>query len=732
MLGWVTYFLDRKRLAETRSPTSLRPLSSILFAREFTIPDARRERSAPHSSSKVVSIFAGGPGLGKTRLANARVSEANCELVIRLPSNLLRGAFEGELSDRSLWQAILQAVRHDISPLTIAYCLKVRRVAVLIEDLHLIAPSTPHVLDPLRSYFERHHSWRPKRLHLFVTTRDTVSHWEDASYESVEEFSGSEARDFFVDLCRENKFNSPFLQVLPDGLFIGDARTPLFVVICAYLAVRDEGMGQATEASIRELLGLRAHGVFARFMDELCARAQLQTERHAQILDAYRDLVLWLWPECSGFAANDIQARLMTLGTDVVVDELLTVGLLTKTDDEGLALPHPALGDHVAAQQMILQQRFHVLGNRPGAAKSMSSVLAFAPRIEHNVAFLAGAHVPTFVGAVARRPDLVTAENADALAAAVASATQSQSPIIDLTVWEQVRDLIARQHPGWTTAFCRALAAPSGNAIRSLAVFADAHCHARLDSWLEERNEQAAAAFIENMSSEVVRQYLLSRLSKPRVCAFVLIMLSRITTGFEDDIDRAVRASTAVDRSVVAQWIRSAAGAAQPDGTFSTSMMPFIMIERWLSNANLRAKLRTELLAGVVAATNLVLVARGKYPADPKRNVRIKRPFLVPIIAEQLERHSERRFDRALRENRISNERLMTFAQACAAHAVSLVALPALVGSLFNTNGGELELLRDHHAAFLDGTYPVPRDDDKWPAQARARQLYWIPVPAPS
>ncbi|HEY0379856.1 MAG TPA: TIR domain-containing protein [Pyrinomonadaceae bacterium] len=532
--GWFAYrkaqaFRD-SIFAAYRKDGLARPLVEG-FKTEFQKLGRGNVADAP---AKRVTIINGPVGVGKTtyldhlfRKVLGGVGEASAvDLFIKLDTRSVEEAVRQNSHPR-LWEAICAFFTEHAattgqptpSPAAIAYALGRKRVLLIVEDLHL-AESSMAVLKLLAGYFERHH---PKGGYSVLgTTREPQEKLpdnlvRDEQVKTLHPIGKEEAQHFFYVLCTDNGLPREKLTEHGDALHRAfstkSLQTPLFVVICAWLAA-SEGfdVGQVLQMNTREL--------FDHFIDKLYKRSKaLPADGDKSFRDLYEKLALALWPVGENFDERDAARLLSELtgpGSPFDAETLEVNGFLRKDAPLKLSFPHQMMAEYLAAVAMVRHLQFGRLRENSQYAPVEGLVPFLAelikpPEARRALESLAWADPLAFIEVATLQANPQLLPSGDIAAAVAEWATPRAPRRLTSETWERLRDILdSTRSAGWVEKFCSKVVELSGKAtgagVEALAIVGREAADTYFVDWLIEYGE---GAFREAVEMPQVQESLL-------------------------------------------------------------------------------------------------------------------------------------------------------------------------------------------------------------------------------
>jgi hypothetical protein len=656
-------------------------LESAVVGPDFRIPFQERAEQAERGRITVVS---GPAGVGKTTYVSKmlRDLESTVDVVILLRGGRLTGAtaaaahlaIEKEIL-RFFSETLMLEEGRRLSPAGVAYALRWKRVLFVLEDLHQ-AGAARDVLHRLREYLEHRRCWG-EHITLIATTREPqealVSQLgTGATVIPLRPLAQEQAQRFFFELCRENGLEPARLVEHGDKIakaFPTEAvRTPLFIVICAWLASplsRYLDLGRVLEMSASE--------VFDTFILHLFLRSGEPEEAHRRFRDVYEGLALALWPDwedCRRDRVEDHLAKLDPAGR-YSLRFLEGNGFLFRPGYQILRtfFPHHTMADYLAASAMARHRDFSKLPSAlPGRVDGLIPFLAELADSEDLLERIAQEDMLLFLRVVeqrSRRGDrqLPVRKIISQMALwACQQRDDKESP----ELWVRIRDLLEeRVGAWWIESLCEevrqaGIVAPRG--IAALAALDRPQTHDLLCAVLKEPGSEER--FRPACESLEVQRFLLSVVkgqseeSLGRRAFRFLWSLKRLQV--QDELERWTSEHVArLEKSDVQALCehRGAAGAG--------------LLGRALKDSSMA--LRRSISSLVEEALGRVLIPCGTYEVSIEdgqtRKVRVSHPFLVPPLNEPLPGrfNSMEALKTGLERRQGGKIQIMTRLQACIA-----------------------------------------------------------------
>jgi hypothetical protein len=508
-----------------------------------------------------VVIISGPVGVGKTTFLNQliAVQAANVDMIVRLTGADLYALTEGQVrGDRVLWGRIRDAFRSSgprrLTGRAIAYALSRRRVLLVVEDLHLAGKASKALMN-LRGYFERNH--RPGHPRILVTTRESQSEESSRDTEIIrlEPLRENEPGEFFWAVCVDNQIPldpSGIGKALSEAFRFPTTRTPLFVLICAWLVVNFDEY----RSNVEKLLQMDRARIFGLFIKELFARSLGEAvaagvgaplRGFEPFLKTYEQVALAFWPDTRKIDVDQLDRLLKGMGSE---DERLTTEALIENGflyqprdvDRGLvSFPHQALADYLAAKVMLDARDFHPLRQKVYASTSLEGFVGFLAELigtrertvaEESLLVLARDELSAFVEVAKARTELLRERGPawyerlikESARWATADTARHQSP----ATWVDFRELLSGLWSPWLDHFCTSLGAAGASypavealatmypAVESLPTIGERKAHELLNRWLSTssgtkrwRDGREYEAFRNADSSPNVRGFLI-------------------------------------------------------------------------------------------------------------------------------------------------------------------------------------------------------------------------------
>jgi hypothetical protein len=412
-------------------------------------------------------------------------------------------------------------------------------------------------------------------------------------------------------------------------------RTPLFIVICAWLASplsRYLDLGRVLEMSASE--------VFDTFILHLFLRSGEPEEAHRQFRDVYEGLALSLWPDWEDCRRDRVEGHLAKLDPAgrYHLKFLEGNGFLFRPGYQVLRtfFPHHAMADYLAASAMARQRDFSKLPSAlPGRVEGLVPFLAELADSEDLLERIAQEDLLLFLQVVeqrSRRGDRQLPVHKVLFQMALWACQQredKESP----ELWVRIRDLLEeRVGAWWIESLCEkirqvGIVAPRG--ISALAALDRPQTHDLLFAVLEEPGSEER--FRPACESLEVQRFL----------------LSVVEGRGEDSLGRkAFRFLWSLKRLQVQDELESWTSAHL--ARFGKSDVQALCTHRGAEGAGVLGRalkegsmaLRQSISSWVEEALGRVLIPCGTYEVPIEegqtRKVRVSHPLLVPPLNEPL------------------------------------------------------------------------------------------------
>jgi hypothetical protein len=474
------------------------------------------------------TIYQGPAGIGKTTIVERNVGKRcdDFDVIIVLPVNLFMRV--GTNTDNhAIWREICRWIERNpgdgyVSPDAIGYALNRKRVMVVVEDLHLAEATPPYetaaerVFNDIRAYFQGH--FRFERVTFVGTTReasDDLRSLEPAvTVVRVTHFNRQEAAGLFRGLCLKNGLAPTIIEENGNGgveVFQGrELRTPLFIVLCAWLACR-------RPEDLRRILRLSLPQVFDRYFHELYQRSGRDHSDYRQFISSYQALVLSLWPRWHlGCRLDVVEREIERLKCNFDVSFCEKNGFLSPSGAE-IQLPHHAMADYLAAAYMVESGYFKRLaqgGSRvyvDGVAPFLADLLHFE---RHSlIVRLADTDLPSLsavLAEIARSGRAWQAPLQELIASFVRWASEQSGRPVPFATWRRLGESLARFHSDWDIDFCEELGrrGPCRQSILALLGIHTEGARRLLGEWLTD-TPAGTEAFKQAATDPQVRDYVL-------------------------------------------------------------------------------------------------------------------------------------------------------------------------------------------------------------------------------
>jgi hypothetical protein len=623
-------------------------LERTVVSPDFKIPF--QERTERHDKGRVM-VISGPAGVGKTTYISKMLRDfaQAVDLIVVLRGGKLTGtteavahlAIEQEILSFFSETLVLEQGRR-LSPAGVAHALGSKRVLFVLEDLHQ-AGSAKDVLRRLRDYLEARHSWGD-HLTLVATTREPretlVSQLgEEAAVIALRPLAQEQAQRFFFALCRDNGLEQARLVENGDKIakaFATEAvRTPLFIVICAWLASplsRFLDLGRVLEMSASE--------VFDTFILHLFIRSGEPEEGHRRFREVYEGLALALWPDWEDCRRDRVEGDLgqLDLTGRFHLGFLEGNGFLFRPGYQVLRIffPHHAMADYLAASAMARQRDFSKLHSvLPGRMEGLVPFLAELADTEDLLERMAEADMLLFLQVAeqrSRRGDRQLPIQ-KILAQMALWACQEEEGNQSPDLWVRVRDLLeGRVGAWWLEKLCQEIRRAGTLSPRGIEALVavdrppahDLLCEVLAGAGSEELFRQACG-------SSAVQQFLL-RLVQERSDASVGHLAFRLLWS-----QKALQVHPELERWTADHVARLDKTDVQTlctqQGTAGAGLLGRALKEESIS-------LKQTISSTVEETLRRVLIPCGTYdvPGEDQqtRRVRVSHPLLVPPLNEPL------------------------------------------------------------------------------------------------
>ena len=647
---------------------------------------ARKEQI---SLDYLITIITGPAGVGKTRFMNKLFKDLLewAELVVELQASHLEAFSKDESS--TLRHHILDyiwnntpASMQDLSPAALDYALRNRRCLFVIEDLH-VADSI-HILVPLlRKYFKTYHSW-DTHLHFLLTTREAPDRNKrdlgpDVQIISLEPLDKDkfEPQDFFLALCKNN---GSVVQISAIGSALEKAFstettcTPLFIVMCAFLAVYDE------TSSIAQYLQMKTTTIIDLFILELYRRSDRDSGPDlATFHEAYETIAKEVWPNWQGLTYDTIREALASMPNNAdpgqLIEFLRINSFLSRSQEyfgveEHYSFPHQSIADYLTAKNLVAIRDFKTLHDHFNITRVTGLIGFIAELITNDLELVALANdeIETFTKVLERRPEIIQRQTQDErqdlirqiVDAVVIWTTTHSKRSISVDTWRTLVRSLSDRYPWWVDHLNAALTeiSPETRVIELVALAGGEKNRSLFQQWLADDNDPL---FEEATRLPEVQQALKQILETDSDTA-VPVRWHAFKVACRTQRDELLKAAEAYCKRNAPFWNDERLRLAIRVGQTALRMLAETFQET-------RIERKREISALVTQELGEVLVLPGSYDirVEEKKSVTVKvnRAFLVPRRAQEVrgEFVDIRLVENAIREV-ASFDRLMSKNQA--------------------------------------------------------------------
>ena len=624
------------------------------------------------TSDALVTIVSGPAGVGKStyvsRLIANRAESVDLPMVLRgsklADSGLIHDANVANEIRAFFSETMAVAAHARLDPAAVSHALNSRRILLIIEDLHH-AGSANEALAAVRSYVERYHHWG-ERLHIVATTREPAAQLQqrigrDAAIVPLEPLAPSEAQLFFYDVCTANGLTPGDLTAHGDALskaFVTEGvRTPLFIVICAWLV---SPLGGSVD--LRSVLNMTASDVFDKFIRQLFDRSGSDAADYPAFRDFYEKLALALWPQWEDCRVDVVEAHCKALGGGLPmasVDFMQRNGFILPSRVQGLRVhfPHQSMADYLTAHAVVKHEKYDNLGRETIRGRVEGLVPFLAELLdEAGLLRLAAANFALYLAVLEARVQHGDAIPARRVVATLMTHAQksTREPALP-EAFARVRTLVAgRLADPWVREFIAALSTtPSAEAIETLAVIGP-EADEVLSSWLADPRTRNA---FQEAASHPITQLAVVRLLAGAPPATWRPACQMLLAAGQPEHTRAVAES-------LPQRLQSFA--ADDVRVLCRSASGWRLLADAVADQPLTVKQHVSSLGAQVYAR--ALIPRGVYEISvggSTQRVKINRSFLVPAAPEKV--HGAFKTKDAIRhavEGRLGKQPVMTEHQA--------------------------------------------------------------------
>jgi len=644
-------------------------------------------------ATETVVAFHGPGGVGKTTLVNELLSRLalSAAVILDLPVSDLAGAVKQNDPIR-IWKAIYQSydsllqnnpLRARVSRLALAHALNKRRVVVCIEDFHMLQDGDA-ALALLRSYFIHHHRYAT-HLTFIITTRVLPSDFSGKVH-SLSPLSTPAAQQYFGELLIQN--GVPVERLVEMGREIqqafqsADYLTPLFIVICAWLALRSKN-----PASV---LGMTEMSVFRLFIEELYKHSILQPTTSQGKSDIrsleefrrnYEDIALLLWPNWRDWSPIQIAPQFVS---HIEYEFLVVHGFLYRDDANRYSFPHQKLAEYLVAEALVREGDFNKLRSSKLAAMALVPFLAELTRQRDDLLLRLMETDLDIAAAMLKYADshpMLRGRNLpmEIITTIVRDWAECLGrSVVPAETWRIVEIALRQRVRSWTEDFIEMLGEEpaTANSLFAVSALPGEVSHRKLLAWLvtpvaKERFHTAFKRAPEGDTHRQLYNFLVTVIEKDGLAT--VAGRSAVRISWENNLKDM---DAVLDKWLGYNIVRI------PSELVTRMIDDFPDSARRLAKALSKAaaiqsqNIRRRISSAFVKAIGKVLICTGEYavrlPDDRQVTVRINQPFFVPREAKQLSGKYQTNVDFSHVRNTLETitpiANLMTAEQACVAH----------------------------------------------------------------
>ncbi len=623
----------------------------------------------------LVTIIIGPAGVGKTRFVNKVFKELLewPELIVELQASHLEAFSNGK--EGTLWQHILKYVEKDkkagmrgLTPAAVDYALRNRRCLFIIEDLH-VADSINNLIQLLRNYFETYHTW-DTHLRFLLTTRealDSNSHGlgPDVQVISLKPLDNDkyEPQKFFLSLCENNGLEvevSAIGEALANAFSTETTRTPLFIVMCAFLAVRDE------TSDIAQVLQMENVRVIDRFIRELYRRSDPDSRPDWDIfLQAYAVIAKEVWPKWQELAYDEVSEVLASMvdhaDSGPLIEFLRINSFLSRSQEyfnvEHYSFPHQSIADYLTAKMMVSMRDFKALHDHFSFTRITGLIEFIAELITDDLRLVALANheIEAFTYVVQNRPEIIQRQTQDErqdlirqiVDAIVIWVTTHSKRSISVDTWRTLVGLLSKRYPWWVDHLNAALTkiVPETRVFELVALAGGEKNLSLFQQWLADDN---GSLFKEAARTPEVRQ-VLKQIMQTDSDTAVSVRWHAFKVACLTHDDDLLEAAEAYCKRNAPFWDEERLRSAIREGQTALKMLVEAFREA-------RIERRQGISALVTEELGDVLVFPGSYSIRNEEQksvtVNVNRAFLVPRKSKEIRREfvDIRSVENAIRE----------------------------------------------------------------------------------
>ncbi|HET7539065.1 MAG TPA: SIR2 family protein [Polyangiaceae bacterium] len=612
--------------------------------REFAIGDERGwERTARATSNEkeaATRIVVGGAGIGKSRFVAQwlEADSAGVSLTLFCRADVLWSATR---DPDVLWDVLYRQVTESVggetlSRLAFGFLMRRKRWQLVVEDTHHVATlraMTTALHEQLRRAFGKRARYR-----LYLTSRERLSLQDKlflsgASVIELTALTQLEAQEFFQSLCQKNGAPHGVAVIgkaLEQAFTAESSRTPLFVVICAWLAT----VSAVTPEDVSKILAMKSAELFRKLHWELWRRARsLSGWSFEGLLQAQGALAKRHWPNWAGIEVSAADAALQQHSEPgappLSSAELTRDGFLVRSPGalgpETISFPHQSIADFLLVSELLRTRDLSPLRAHAGSQRmeGLSEFFAAQASSSEELSELASLDLPlycrSFRGWLIREPRTTEEfSRAHTRSAELVATCLSDAHEVSENAWLEVCSALADRYQPWRSLFCQCLEGvlPNATNIQVLLAVSGDPCRALLATWLAMAPDTFRALLARPALREFVEE-LAQREGWSTLAGWVAFGL------LWDPLEREARSRLTgrISSSLARASDQQLEVIVQTDQARLAAVLEFASLEQRQRVARLYAKV-----------TGWTLVPVGEYPVNDRgkeRSVQVRAAILV-------------------------------------------------------------------------------------------------------